>query len=168
MKNTIASLIIASVTMASCSTVSSIMQNTFPYHANFLVTNGSSAGTELVSVSPGLNVNQVLGTNTNIKDVRVSNATISVSSGTQGVGILKSVKLYISSNGSNETLVASRENIPDNLGNSISLDINNSSTLDHIVKAGGVQQRLVYVLKSSPASDVTLRSSIGFSSVPAK
>lgn len=167
MKKFIISAIIVSATVASCSTVSSIMQNTFPYNANFLVASGSSAETELVSVSPGLSVNQVLGANSNVKDVRVSNATLSVPNGSQGVGILKSVKLYISSNGANETLVASRDNIPDNLGNSLTLDINNSSTLDNIMKSGGVQQRLVYVLKSSPTADVTFRSSIGFSSVPA-
>lgn len=165
MKNLFLSAVVATATLASCSTVSSILQNTFPYNANVLVTSGSPANTTLSNVSAAQSINQLTGAGANVRDIRVSNATISVGSGSS-VGIFKSVKVYLSNNGSNEVLVASRENIPDNVGTSLSLDLNTSSTLDNIMKSGAVQQRLVYVLKQSPTSDISVRTSLNFSSVP--
>lgn len=105
------------------------------------------------------------GSGANVKDIRVSNATLSVGSETS-LGVFKSVKVYLSNNGSNQVLAASRESIPDNVGNSLAMDVNTSQTLDNIMKSGSVQARIVYVLKQSPTSDISLKSSIGFSSVP--
>ncbi|MCZ2084741.1 MAG: hypothetical protein LC112_10765 [Flavobacteriales bacterium] len=165
MKNMFLSAIVATATLASCSTVSSILQNTFPYNATVLVTSGSPANTILSNVSAAQSINQLTGSGANVKDIRVSNATISVNSNTS-VGLFKSVKVYLSNNGSNEVLVASREDIPDNVGNSLALDINSNQVLDKMMKAGSVQQRLVYVLKQSPTSDISVKTSIGFSSLP--
>ena len=165
MKNMFLSAIVATATLASCSTVSSILQNTFPYNATVLVTAGSPANTTLSNVSAAQSINQLTGSGANVKDIRVSNATISVNSNTS-IGLFKSVKVYLSNNGTNEVLVASREDIPDNMGNSLALDVNTSQTLDNMMKSGSVQQRLVYVLKQSPTSDISVKTSIGFSSVP--
>ncbi|QOW10846.1 hypothetical protein Q73A0000_11005 [Kaistella flava (ex Peng et al. 2021)] len=165
MKNMFLSAIVATATLASCSTVSSILQNTFPYNATVLVTSGSPANTVLSNVSAAQSINQLTGSGANVKDIRVSNATISVNSSTS-VGLFKSVKVYLSNNGSNEVLVASREDIPDNVGNSLALDINSNQVLDKMMKSGSVQQRLVYVLKQSPTSDISVKTSIGFSSLP--
>ena len=165
MKNMFLSAIVATATLASCSTVSSILQNTFPYNATVLVTSGSPANTVLSNVSAAQSINQLTGSGANVKDIRVSNATISVNSNTS-VGLFKSVKVYLSNNGSNEVLVASREDIPDNVGNSLALDINSNQVLDKMMKSGSVQQRLVYVLKQSPTSDISVKTSIGFSSLP--
>ena len=165
MKNLFLSAVVATATLASCSTVSSILQNTFPYNATVLVTAGSPANTTLSSVSPAQSITQLTGAGANVRDIRISNASLSVDSNTS-IGVFKSVKVYLSKNGSNEVLVASRENIPDNVGSSLSLDLNTSSTLDNIMKSGAVQQRMVYVLKQSPTSDISVRTSLGFSSVP--
>ena len=159
------SAIVATATLASCSTVSSILQNTFPYNATVLVTSGSPANTTLSSVSAAQSINQLTGSGANVKDIRVSNATLSVNSNTS-VGLFKSVKVYLSNSGSNEVLVASREDIPDNVGNSLALDINSNQVLDKMMKTSSVQQRLVYVLKQSPTSDISVKTSIGFSSLP--
>lgn len=165
MKNIFLSAVVATATMVSCSTVSSILQNTFPYTATILVTSGSPANTTLSAVSPSQSINQLTGSGANVKDIRISNATLSVGSNTS-VGMFKSVKVYLSTNGNNEVLVASREDIPDNVGNSLSLDVSSSQTLDNMMKSGSVQQRLVYVLKQSPTSDISVKTSVGFSSVP--
>ncbi|WP_027375744.1 hypothetical protein [Kaistella palustris] len=165
MKNLFLSAVVATATLAGCSTVSSILQNTFPYNATVLVTAGSPANTELSSVSAGQSVNQLLGSGANVKDIRVSNATLSVNSGTS-MGVFKSVKVYLSNGGNNPVLVASRESIPDNVGNSLAMDVNTTNTLDNLMKTGTVEARIVYVLKQSPTSDISLKTSIGFNSVP--
>ncbi len=165
MKNVFLAAVVATATVASCSTVSSILQNTFPYSATVLVTAGSPANTTLAAVSPSQSINQLTGSGANVKDIRVTNATLSVPSNTS-VGLFKSVKVYLSNNGSNEILVASRDDIPDNVGNTLALDVNTSQTLDNMMKSGTVQQRLVYVLKQSPTSDISVKTSVGFNSMP--
>ncbi len=164
MKNIFFTSVFVIAALASCSTVSSILQNIFPYNATILVAAGSPGNTVLTAVSPTQSVNQLIGSGANVKDIRVSDATISVN--TVSVGVFSSVKIYLSNGGSNEVLVASRENIPDNLGTSLSLDINGSSTLDHLMQSGSIQAKVVYVLKQSPTSDISVKCSIGFTSVP--
>ena len=165
MKNLFLSAVVATATLASCSTVSSILQNTFPYNATVIVTSGSPANTTLSSVSAAQSINQLTGAGANVKDIRVSNVTMSVGNDTS-MGVFKSVQVYLSNNGANEVLVASREAIADNVGSTLSLDANNTRTLDNVMKSGSVQARIVYVLKQSPTSDISLKTSIGFSSVP--
>lgn len=165
MKNLFLSAVVATATLVSCSTVSSILQNTFPYNATVLVTAGSPANVQLSNVSVAQSVNQLTGSGANVKDIRVSNATVSVDSN-YSMGMFSSVKIYLSNGGSNETLVASRESIPDNVGSSLSLDVNSSQTFDTLMKAGNVQAKMVYVLKKSPTTDVSVKTSIGFNSVP--
>ncbi len=165
MKNLFLSAVVATATLASCSTVSSILQNTFPYNATVIVTSGSPANTTLSSVSAAQSINQLTGAGANVKDIRVSNVTMSVGNDTS-MGVFKSVQVYLSNNGANEVLVASRDAIADNVGNTLSLDANTTKTLDNLMKSGSVQARIVYVLKQSPTSDISLKTSIGFSSVP--
>ena len=157
---------IATAVIVSCSTVSSIMQNTFPFNSTIVVTKGSPANTTLSTIGTGTGINQLVGTSTNVKDIRLSNSTVTITNGDHGMGIFKSVKVYLTT-GSNEILVASRDNISDNIGNTLALDVDNSKTLDNTMKSGStVQQKIVYTLKSAPTSDVTLRTTLNFTSSP--
>lgn len=166
MKNTIFTGIIAISALASCSTVSSLMQNTFPYTTNFVIAEKTPPNTQLSLVGSGLSINQVAGVSNNVKDIKVTNATATVSSGDQSIGIFKSLKVYISSGTGQEILIANRENIADNIGNTIALDINNSAVLDAIMKSGNVQEKLVFELKSTAIEDIKLRTSLQFTSQP--
>ncbi|MDO5656108.1 MAG: hypothetical protein Q4G27_08220 [Flavobacteriaceae bacterium] len=165
MKNLIYLAVFAMIGLASCSTVSSILQNNFPFTSNFVVTKDSPAQTNLSAIGSGTSINQILGSSQNVKDIRVQSANVTVTDGTQGMGVFRNIKIYITS-GSNEILVAERSNISDNIGNQLVLDINNR-VLDNIMKSGNsVQQKIVYELKSSPTSDLTIKSSLNFTSVP--
>lgn len=165
MKNLFLSAVVAGATLASCSAVSSILQNTFPYNSTILVAANAPANTTLSNVSAAQSINQLAGTGANVHDITATSATLSVSNNSSS-GIFKSVKLYLSNNGSSEILVASREDIPDNVGISLALDLNPSETFDEIMKSGNVQARIVYVLKQSPTVDITVKTSVSFTSVP--
>lgn len=166
MKNTLIAGIVAAASLVSCSTVSSIMQSTFPYNSNYVVAAGSSANTQLSSIGAGFSINQLIGVSNNVQDIRISNATATITSGAQGMGVFKSIQVYLSAGG-NDVLVASRDNIPDNIGNSLALDINASQSLDSVMKSGQtIQQKVVYVLKSSPTTDLAIKTSLGFNSTP--
>lgn len=161
---------VASVALVSCGTVQSLVQNTFPYTANVLVSTGVPADKEVSSTSTASNVQTWFGGNNNaqIKDVRISDAKISVVSPSGGnLSALKSIKVFISSSGTGERLVASRSNISSN-SSSLNLDLNDTGFLDSVVKSSGLTVRTVYELKNQTSSDMNLKIALNFSSVPAK
>lgn len=163
--------VVASAALVSCGTVQSIVQNTFPYTANVLVSTGVPAGKEVSSTSTATNIQSWFGGNNNaqIKDVRVSDAKLSVVTPVGGdLSAIKSVKVYISSNGSSEKLVASRSDISSSTS-SINLDLSNDSGfLDDVVKSSGVTVRTVYELKNQTSTDMNLKVALNFSSVPVR
>ena len=169
MKNLILTGIIASATLVSCGTVQSLVQNTFPYNATVLVSTGVPANQEVSSSTTASNVQSYFGGNNNaqIKDVRISEAKVTVITPSGGsLSDFKSFKVYISSDGSTEKLVASRSDF-NSSGNSIILDINDPGYLDSVVKSNNLKVRTVYSLKNSTSSDMNLRVSLNFNSVPA-
>ncbi len=156
--------------LASCGAVQSIVQNTFPYTTNVLVSTGVPANKEVSSTATASNVQTWVGGNNNaqIKDVRISDAKISVASPVGGnLSALKSVKIYISSNGTGEKLVASRSAIDTN-SSSLNLDLNDTGFLDTVVKSSGLTVRTVYELKNQTSSDMNLKVALNFSSVPVR
>jgi hypothetical protein len=169
MKNIFLTAAIASVALVSCGTVQSLVQNTFPYTANVLVSTGVPADKEVSSTATATNVQTWFGGNNNakIKDVRISDAKVSVVSPSGGnLSALKSIKVYISSSGTGEKLVASRSDISTD-ASSLNLDLGNSGFLDEVVKSTGVTVRTVYELKNQTSSDMNLKVALNFSSVPA-
>ncbi|KIC65212.1 hypothetical protein [Chryseobacterium taiwanense] len=170
MKNIFSTAIIASVALVSCGTVQSLVQNTFPYTANVLVSTGVPANKEVSSTATATNVQTWFGGNNNakIKDVRISDAKISVVTPSGGnLGDFKSVKVYISSSGTGEKLVASRSDISTG-SSSLNLDLNDTGFLDEVVKSTGLTVRTVYELKNQTSSDMNIKVALNFSSVPAK
>ncbi|KUJ50385.1 hypothetical protein [Chryseobacterium sp. JAH] len=170
MKNIFSIAIAASAIMVSCGTVQSVIQNTFPYTANVLISTGVPANKEISSTATATNVQTWFGGNNNaqIKDVRIADAKVSVVSPTGGnLSALKSVKIYISSSGSSEKLVASRSDIS-STASSVNLDLNDAGFLDEMVKSTGVTVRTVYELKNQTTSDMNLKVALNFSSVPVR
>lgn len=167
MKNFLLSAVVASATVVSCGTVQSIVQNTFPYTANVMVSTGVPANQEVTSTATASNIQTWMGGNNNaqIKNIRISDAKITSVSG-DDLGALKSVKVYITSAGAGERLVASRNDISTS-GNSVTLDLNDTTYLDNIVKSSDLTVKTVYVLKNQVSRDTNLRVSLNFSSVPA-
>lgn len=168
MKTLLLGAAVAVMTVTSCSTVQSIVQNAFPYTTNVLVPSGTAANQEISSVSAATSIAQFAGaTNNQVKDVRIANAKISVVSPTgQNLGMFKSVKVYISGNNTGEVLVASRQDIGDNVGTQINLDPDTSRVLDNYVINQNVKVRLAYVLKERSTVDTNIKVSLGFTSTP--
>ncbi len=169
MKNIFLMTAAVSVIAVSCGTVQSLVQNTFPYTANVLVSTGVPADKEVSSTSTATNVQTWFGGNNNakIKDVRISDAKVSVVSPSGGnLSAFKTIKVYISSGGTGERLVASRSNISAN-SSSLNLDLNDTGFLDEVVKSSGLTVRTVYELKNQTSSDMNIKIALNFSSVPA-
>jgi hypothetical protein len=102
-----------------------------------------------------------------VKEVRIANAKlIAINPTSQSMGAFKSVKLYISNGDSGEVMVASRNDIGENIGNDLILDIDNSRFLDKYIKGNNLRIRMEYVLRKAVSTDVSVRASLNFSSSP--
>ncbi len=170
MKKTIAGLFVLTVFISSCATIQSIVKSTFPYTSTLIVPASSQTGTTFSATSSASSFDQIFtgsGSNTSqISQVRMSSAKIeAISPSNQNLGVFKSVKVYLL-NGSNQVLVASRDDISASVGNSVVLDIDNSKFLDDYVKSGTVRVRMDYVLQSGLSVDLSVKASLGFNTSP--
>ena len=170
MKKIILILIIISAIASGCATVQSIIKSTFPYTATLVIPASGSSGTVLTATSAASSFDQIFGNQTGtdyIKEVRVTSVRLDASNpSTQNLGVFKSVKIFLINGSGAEVMVASRNDVSENIGNNLVLDIDNSRFLDEYVKGSNLRVRMEYVLRNNLTSDVSVRAAINFSSVP--
>jgi hypothetical protein len=172
MKKIIISFLAITGLISGCGTLQSIIRSTFPYTATVIVPANSRTGTTLSITSSASSFDQIItgqGSNTSqIKEIRTASAKLDASNpSNQNLGVFSVVRIYLSrADGSQEVLVASRNDVSANVGNNLVLDIDNSRFLDDVVKGASVRVRMEYVLRSALNTDVSLRISLGFSSTP--
>ena len=172
MKRSILSFIVIASILTGCAAVQSIVRSTFPYTAILQVPASGRVNTTLSSTSQASSFDQIFtgqGSNTEaVKNVRIASAKLEATSPSgQNMGVFKSIRLYISrGDSSSEIMIASRQDIGPSVGNSIMLDIDNSRLLDEYIKGSTVKVRMQYVLRDALVSDVTVRTSLGFSVAP--
>jgi hypothetical protein len=172
MKRSIIILAVVGSILTGCAAVQSIVRSTFPYTATLVVPASANVNTTLSSTSQASSFDQIFtgqGSNTDaIQNVRISSAKLEATNPSgQSMGVFKSIRMYLSrGDSSSEVLVASRDDIGASVGSSIMLDIDNSRILDDYIKGSTVRVRMEYVLRNTLSSDLTLRTSLGFSVAP--
>ncbi|MFD0940132.1 hypothetical protein [Pedobacter boryungensis] len=169
MKKIFLPLIVLVVLIGGCATVQSIIKSTFPYTATLVIPAGTKSDVVQVTTSTASSFDQIFGnqSGTNyIRDVRVTSVRLDASNpSSQNLGIFKTVKLFLV-NGSSEVMVASRNDVSENIGNNLVLDIDNSRFVDEYIKGSNLRMRMEYTLRNSLTSDVSVRAAINFSSSP--
>ncbi|MNV81427.1 hypothetical protein D3C71_1750940 [compost metagenome] len=80
--------------------------------------------------------------------------------------MFKSVRLFVASDKGAEVMVASRNDVQENIGSGLVLDIDNSRFLDNYVKGTSLRIRMEYVLRDNTTTDVSVRVSLSFSTSP--
>ncbi len=157
-----------------CATVQSLVRSTFPYTATLIIPASGRTNTTLSATSSANSFDQIFtgqGTNTSsVKEIRIASAKIESSNpSNQNLGVIKSVKLYLSrGDGSGEIMVASRTDITPTTGSSLVLDIDNSRFLDDYIKGSTVKIRMEYILRDALNVDASVKASLGFSVAPVK
>jgi hypothetical protein len=163
-------LFAAVIFLSSCATVQSIIKSTFPYTASLIIPASAKTNVTNSATSAASSFDQVFGNDKGsdyVKEVRIANAKIiALNPTSQSMGVFKSVKMYISNGSSGEVMVASRNDIGENIGNDLILDIDNSRFLDKYIKGNNLRIRMEYVLRKGVSTDVSVRASLNFSSSP--
>jgi len=170
MKKLTFTLVAVVLFISSCATVQSIIKSTFPYTATLIVPASTKLNATVSATSGASSFDQVFGNQKGseyVKEVRIANAKlIAINPTSQSMGAFKSVKLFISNGNSGEVMVASRNDIGENIGNDLILDIDNSRFLDKYIKGNNLRIRMEYVLRKAMPTDVSVRASLNFSSSP--
>ena len=170
MKKLIIAFLALSVGISGCATVQSIIKSSFPYTATLVIPASSKANTTISATSIASSFDEVFGNqngNSYIKEVRIASARINASNpNTQSMGMFKSVKVFISNGNSGEVMVASRNDVAENIGSSLVLDIDNSRFLDSYIKGNSLRIRAEYVLRNGVTTDVSVKAALSFSSSP--
>jgi hypothetical protein len=150
--------------------VQSIIKSTFPYTSSLIIPANSKINTTLSATSSASSFDQIFGNQNGadyIKEVRVASVKLDASNPTnQNLGVLKSVKLFLINSSGAEVIIASRNDVSENIGSNLVLDVDNSRFVDEYVKGNNLRVRMEYSLRSSLSSDVSLRAAISFSSTP--
>ena len=158
--------------LGSCAMVQSIVKSTFPYTATVLVPKNSQVGVELSVTGMANSFDQDFKKDGNngdkVSEVRIVSAKLQSKDPTDfNIGNLVLVRVYMAkADGSDEVLVASRTDITPGVGNSMVLDIDNSSFLDKLVREPKVRIRLVYQLRNHIDVDANLHLVLGLSAYP--
>lgn len=160
----------AIVLFTGCGTVQSIIKSSFPYTATLVIPASSKVNTTLTATSAASSFDEIFGNQSGsdyIRDVRIASARLIASNpNDKSMGMFKSVKMFISSGSSGEVMVASRSDVSENIGSSLVLDIDNSRFVDKYVKGSSLKIRMEYVLRENLTTDVSVRTSLSFSSSP--
>jgi len=161
-----------SLLFTGCGMFESIVKSTFPYTTNIVIPASSVPGKEYTAISMATSFDQDFtrdGNNANqVSGVRIISAKLrSIEPTNFNIGNIISAKIYMSKpDGKDEVMVASRTDITADVGNSIVLDIDNSSFLDQLIRMPNVRIRMVYVLRNNTAVDTNLRLVLGLSAYP--
>ncbi|MES2112514.1 MAG: hypothetical protein V4577_27420 [Bacteroidota bacterium] len=160
------------VIFSSCAMMQSIVKSTFPYTTTVTIPQASKTGEELSVTAMATSFDQDFRKDGNngekVSEVRMVSAKMESTSPTDfNIGNLSMVKVFMSkADGSSEVLVASRTDIGPEAGNSIVLDIDNSTFLDQRMREPQVQVRLVYRLRKAISVSPSLHITLGLSAYP--
>jgi len=160
-------IIVLIIAISSCSLVDKLLTFTISNTATIKIESGLPVGGVFEIVTPDITTNsskEFENNNTKanlVKDVKLNslNLTITDPSG-KSFSFLKSVRLYISTDSSDEIELAYLEDI-NTTANTISL-IPNTAKLDKYVKASSYKIRTKAVLKETVTKDITIDANMKF------
>jgi hypothetical protein len=160
------------VIFSSCAMMQSIVKSTFPYTTTVTIPQATKTGEELSVTAMATSFDQDFRKDGNngekVSEVRMVSAKMESTSPTDfNIGNLSMVKVYMAkADGTAEVLVASRTDIGPEAGNSIVLDIDNSTFLDQRMREPQVQIRMVYKLRKAIGVSASLHIILGLSAYP--
>lgn len=158
--------------ISSCSIWQSAVKSTFPYITVITIPR-SSADNVVLSVSgTAKSFDQDFNKNGNnadkIKDLKIASAKIESDDPSDfNLGNLSMIRIYLAkADGSGEVTVASRTDITAMVGNSLVLDIDNTRTLDELVKEPNVTVKMEYKLRDHIYVNAHLKVVLGLRASP--
>ncbi|WP_426670029.1 hypothetical protein ACPPVU_02045 [Mucilaginibacter sp. McL0603] len=173
MKRFFLALTILCTVISSCAMFQSMVKSSFPYTTTLVVPAASQAGNSYSAISMATSFDQNFSKSGNNGDritlVRIVSAKLtSTEPSDYNIGNLQSVRIFLSKeDGTDEIVVAERNDIGANAGNNVVLDIDNSHMLDELVREPGIRVRMAYKVRKGFSTDASLHVVLGLAAYPA-
>jgi hypothetical protein len=172
-RNVLFIVIILPLLFGRCAMMQSIVKSTFPYTTTLVIPKTSKTGEDLSVTGMATSFDQDFKKDGNnaakVSEVRMVSARLQAKDPSDfNIGNMSMVKVYMAkADGTEEVLIASRTDITPLVGNSIVLDIDNSTFLDQRMRESQVRIRLVYKLRNAINTDANLHLVLGLGAYPA-
>jgi hypothetical protein len=159
--------------VSSCGMLQSIVKSSFPYTATLVIPAAAQTGKSYAAVSLATSFDQNFSSDgnngNNVSEVSIVSASLELTEpATFNLGNIKSLKVYLArEDGKDEVLVATRSEIAPDVGNSIVLDIDNSTFLDKLIRQPNIRVKMVYELRRKIDTDASLHLILGLNAYPA-
>lgn len=169
MKNTIATLIIfLSVFTFSCKQIEDLLSFEIKDSTEFTIPSFSVVSSPInIPVPPVESSSSQTFENSNtnaslVKDVILKELSLEIiDPQTKSFSFLQSIEIYIAAEDVAEVLLASKYDIPENVGNTLILETS-GERLDEFIKKGRYTLRTVVQVKEVPGEDVTVKAEMVF------
>lgn len=153
--------------VASCSVVDQLLTFTISNQTTITIGSGFPIGTAMSIVIPEVTTNSSAEFENNntkadlVKDVKLTQFTLTITDPTNKTfSFLKSIELYISTDSSDEILLASKNDI-NSTTNTVVL-IPTTAKLDKYIKAPSFNLRTKAVIKETISQDITVKGDMKF------
>ena len=160
------------IVFGSCAMMQSIVKSTFPYTTTVTIPQTNKPGEEHSVTAMATSFDQDFRKDGNngakVSEVRMVSAKLeSREPSNFNIGNLSSVKVYMAkADGTDEVLVASRTDITAGVGNTMVLDIDNSSFLDQHVRQAQIKIRMAYKLRNAIEGSPSLHIVLALAAYP--
>lgn len=165
MKKILSILLIASIGLWCCKKIKDLLRFDIDYSTSFTIPGNQTILSGLLPpiFSPEVSANSEQtfkneGTSANlVKEIKIKKVVLTITSPNgQTFQFLKSVTVYIAKgDGSAVKKIAFKNPVPNNVGNSLELDVDNSVLLDEYIKADKFKIKTEYEIKgTNPTTDV--------------
>ena len=142
----------------SCSEIDKLTQFNLTYNSSFTIPSSSLVDLPISLTTPDVETNSESKFESNntkkdlIEEITLSKCALKIESPVEGdFGFLKSVFIYIKADGLNEVLIASKDDVPAEIGNILELETTNENLKEYIKKDS-------YSLKVKTTTDETIKS----------
>lgn len=169
MKNTIAAVLIFFLILPfSCKQIEDLLTFEIKDSAQFTIPSFSVVNSPISIPVPPVESSSTQtfeNSNTNaslVKDVILKELNLEIiDPQTKSFNFLQSIEIYIAAEDIDEVLLASKYDIPENVGNTLILDTSGEK-LDEFIKKGRYTLRTVVQVKEVPGEDVTVKADMVF------
>jgi len=157
---------------SACSVWQSAVKSTFPYTIAVTIPRNSADNVTLSLSGTAKSFDENFNKNGNnadkIKDVKIASAKIESDDPSDfNLGNLSMIRIYLAkADGGGEMMVASRTDITSMVGNNLVLDIDNTRTLDELVKEPNVTVKMEYKLRDHIYVNAHLKVVLGLRANP--
>lgn len=147
----------------SCTVQKTTLKSSFGYSSLINIPESKNVDSPQSAKNVVINMAQLLGmqqTATRLTNATVTSAKIEVVNVKgQKLDIFKSVKLFLADENS-EVMIGSKNDIPENIGNKLVLELDNTRFIDNYVKDGEMKFRLEYVLRKRTEDGINVKASV--------